>query len=188
MTFAAANVPSGLRSTNGRLWSAVSEISCDVTKPCWGENGQTIARNVDAIVQYAPLPGHQMLKPGPDELARDFRNALQTFRAIEQFGGVNIRPAIKERRQVARVFERGLKTAARAFDEIEEVRRFIAAHAVANLKNWGKHVGAPANFHAALHGRTLELGASAFNYQKTMIPETFRRSSVCFRNCRGSEA
>jgi hypothetical protein len=140
------------------------------------DDGTKFTRDKNEIVPYGALPGHRMLEPGADELARELRNALAAFRAIEEFGGARINPSTlldKERRQVARVFERGLKTAARAFDEIEEVRKFISPLGIGALAGWGKHPGAPANFHAALDGRTLELGRSSYEYHRTMIPENF---------------
>ena len=132
-------------------------------------DGTTLTRDVGIHVDFATLPGYQMFQPARDELARELRNAFSAFRAIDGFGGTKINPVTisdDDRRKVARVFERGLKTAARAFDEIETVRQLITPHAISTLARWGEHPGAPANFFVALEGRTLHLGKSEYEFSE----------------------
>ena len=140
------------------------------------QDGSTLTRDVDRIIDYGPMPGYDMLDPGAHEIARQLKYAFTALNAILSFGGLNINPLTiwdKDRRHVAKVFERGLKKAAASFDEIQNVRQFIGPVGIATLAGWGRHPGAPANFHAALDGRTLQLGRSPHDYQKIIVPETF---------------
>jgi hypothetical protein len=140
------------------------------------QDGSTLTRNVDYLVDYAPIQGHAMLEPGAHEIARQLKYALTAFRAIEDFGGYRLNPisiSDQDRRKVAKILERGLKKAASSYDEIEDVRRFLQPVTLSTIAAWGRHLGAPANFHAALDGRTLQLGKSLYEYQQTQIPEDF---------------
>ena len=90
---------------------------------------------------YATVSGYRLIDPSRKKLAPTLRTAIKALDSIPYFDIASASDA--ERAKAARLFGKGLDLLREAFEDIEELRRFVSLQTTATIRNWSLQENAP---------------------------------------------
>jgi hypothetical protein len=108
---------------------------------------------------YATVSGYRLIDPARKKLAPALRTAIKVLDSIPYFDITSSSDA--ERAKAARLFGKGLGLLREAFEDIDELRRFVSLQATATIRNWSLQENAPARIYIRREGQSIFIGRAA---------------------------
>jgi hypothetical protein len=108
---------------------------------------------------YATVSGYRLIDPARKKLAPRLLMAIRALDTIPHFDIPSASDA--ERSKAARLFGKGLNLLREAFEDIDDLRRFVSLQSTATIRNWSLQDGAPARIYIRRDGQSIFLGKSA---------------------------
>lgn len=136
-------------------------------------DGAPQTRTIFILQPYAPLRGHDALRPNAKSLELAFDQVrVYVERVVEK---LQERPSVgdwgdQDLREALRVYNNGRDRLRKALAEVARVQSFVGPIAVPTLKRWSAQKGCPIPFFIDRQGTELRIGSGKSDWIKVNVP------------------